>query len=136
MRLSFPLRITLLASATAVLSFLLLTSDPLGLLGIGPDDGGPGVNSLIPDTVQHYVSYAIFAVVLVVSLGRSDRRGLVVAGMVAFAHGAMAEWIQRYIPGRTCDARDLVANAFGILSGLAIILVARRISRTAAWLPL
>jgi VanZ family protein len=114
------LRIALAVLATAALSFLLLTPDPLALLGFPAKSGPESVERLVSDKVQHAVSYAILTIALVVAFGRVDRRALAGAACLALAHGAATECLQQFVPDRTPDAGDLAANAAGIAAAVIV----------------
>ena len=67
-------------------------------------------------------------------LGRNPRVWqLLVLVLAVFVFGALDEWHQRWIPTRTVDPADWVADAAGSLAGIATaIVVTRRRGRRAA----
>jgi len=77
-----------------------------------------------PDKPWHAVAYFGFAVVVVrASAGGLPRRiGLRTAGLaiaLAVGYAVTDEIHQRFVPGRSADAYDLMADAIGVLAGTA-----------------
>lgn len=96
-----------LALAWAVFLFLQSSSsDAGGLLSFFPD---------VSDKVAHAFAYAVLATFLTLGSGRP---GLAVA--LAIVYGASDEVHQAFVPGRTPDVLDLVADAVGAVIGAAV----------------
>jgi len=77
----------------------------------------PG-SSLTPDWVQHGIAYAGLAVVTLraVSAGRWSAIGptaLALAWLIATLYGVSDEYHQSFVPGRTPDLRDVIADGAG-----------------------
>ena len=93
------------------LTVLLLTPNPLRLLGIqrlpGPP-GGCGIHFVL-FTVMTFLAYA----------SRWPIRGAVLAG-VLIGYGILTETLQRFFPPRTVELLDYVENVVGVLVGAAI----------------
>lgn len=75
-----------------------------------------------PDKPWHAIAYFGFAVVVVRAVAgglprRIDRRtaGLAIAFAVTYA--VTDEMHQWFVPGRSADVRDLIADAIGVLAG-------------------
>ncbi len=130
-----PLRLAIALAATAGLTFLLLSSDPLALLGFPPRVGRDVAGSFLSDKIQHAVSYAILTACLCAPIGRRSR-DVGIAAALALMHGAATELLQTFVPDRCCDAADFVANAIGVsAASLVILIVVRWRSRRAIrWL--
>lgn len=77
----------------------------------GPQPGPEG-----SDKGVHVIGYALIAGLAL----RNRPRWTAVVGVVIFslALGLTLELAQRAIPGRSCDVRDLIANAAGICLGV------------------
>lgn len=90
----------------------------------------PG-DGLIPDWLDfdwlhHGLAYALLATLAARALARGQWAGigagtLTGAWLVATLYGMTDEWHQSFVPGRTSDARDLLADAAG--AGLALGLI-------------
>lgn len=102
-----------LAVAWILLVLLASVVDPSGLLA-GGGSGAAGV-----DTWAHLAGYAVLAWVLAAAFGGSERRGALLAVVVASAVGVGAELLQAPIPTRTASVADAVANAVGAVVGAA-----------------
>jgi VanZ family protein len=79
----------------------------------------PVVVAPIPhmDKLVHAGAYGLLALLLARALHGSSRAALSVAAVAAClwstAYGAVEEVVQRFLPGRSSDVADLVANAVG-----------------------
>ena len=73
------------------------------------------------DKVAHFAMYALLAALVV--WGWSDRRAMAIivpATLLAIAaYGALDEWHQQFIPGRSMDLNDWLADVAGALVGAA-----------------
>ena len=63
------------------------------------------------DKVAHFFWYGLLAT-LICRLGRGWR-GAVIALLAASAFGATDEWHQSFVPGRTCELGDWIADTLG-----------------------
>ena len=79
------------------------------------------------DKLVHYGAYAGLALLSMLAFER--RRGIVTA-LSMILLGAVIELLQHFSPGRTPDIADATANAFGVLSGIAVGLFLTRV-----WAP-
>lgn len=90
----------------------------------------PGV-ALLPDWLSHDwlhhgAAYAGLAVVTLRAVAAGDwrrvtRATLLAAWAIAVAYGISDEFHQSFVPGRTPDARDLLADAAGAALGLGAV---------------
>jgi len=74
------------------------------------------------DTVMHFAAFAALAFIPAFGLRA------VAVSLCLFSTeltGIALEFAQAFIPGRSCDYRDFLANSFGLLSGTAAALVIR-----------
>lgn len=77
-----------------------------------------------PDWLQHGLAYAGLAVVSLRALAggrwsRVTRGTLVAAWLIAALYGVSDEFHQSFVPERTSDIRDVIADAAGAALGLA-----------------
>ena len=92
----------------------LLVSSPGSML---PTSLADNIYVRIPDTVQHFTGYAIFAFALLWYRSVVMGRALLVLLGVAILHASATEWLQGFVPSRTPDIRDFAANLLGIAAG-------------------
>lgn len=79
---------------------------------------GTGPDLPLPDKLVHGLSYAVFGTTL--GFGRSRAAAPVrhaVLLVVGAAYGLTDEWHQMYVPGRTPEVADWVADVCGLLVG-------------------
>jgi VanZ family protein len=94
-----------------------------------PDPGGlPGGMS---DKAAHFLAYAALggALVRAISGGRPSAmtlRKVLLAALITTIYGASDELHQAFVPGRTPDVLDLVADALGGLAGAAFLTAVAR----------
>jgi VanZ family protein len=104
----------LLVVLTLVICYLALTPTP-------PQEASFGW-----DKANH--TLAFLALTLAGCLGlRGTRRGMLWVLLGAFALGCAIELVQLFVPGRSCEWQDLLADSAGIALGLGIALVALRL---------
>jgi len=87
----------------------------------------PTPPGLDPNTIGHFVVYAILAAFIWWALGAtgmSGRRRLALAFMLTVLYGVSDEWHQSFVPGRRPDVYDVLVDAIGAACGL----------RTVTWL--
>lgn len=74
------------------------------------------------DKLQHAGAFAVMAITAILALpGRPAGAGL---GLLAY--GAFIELVQTFIPGRSGEWADLLADAVGVALGLALARTLRR----------
>ena len=87
------------------------------------------------DKLQHSTAF-IAGGLLLARATASTRRGSLWAALLGFAYALSDELHQIYVPGRHSDPRDWLADALGVLAGIAvwrlfILLIERRARRRA-----
>lgn len=87
----------------------------------------PGVSGA--DKVLHFAAYALFGALLAFAAHRSALR-LWVAVVLGVLYGASDEIHQSFVPGRSPDVRDWVADALGVC--FAVFLYTRWRARRSA----
>ena len=86
----------------------------------------PPVPADIPDVRLHAAAYFGLMVVVTRALAEGAWTGvtfltLAVAWVITVAYGASDEWHQMYVPFRTAELHDLIADAIGALAaGIAL----------------
>ncbi len=107
----------------AGLALLAAVAIVVGSLVPAPAGGGPSALPVaLPgaDKLVHALAYAVLTVVTAAAVSARDRRTLLgVAGLVV-ALGAGVELAQTFVPTRTGDAFDLLANAVGAAVGAGL----------------
>jgi VanZ family protein len=82
------------------------------------------------DKILHATEYAVLGALLLVALrllGVRTWRAVLLATALASAYGASDEFHQSFVPGRSADVRDWVADTFGAaLGACAAFAVLRR----------
>lgn len=104
-------RIAFFLAATAVLTLSLLPSSALPPIDTGWDKS------------DHVLGFVVLA--LLGLAGWPDRSLILLAGLVAF--GALIEVLQGFTGYRIADWRDLLADGIGVLAGLALWPLLRRL---------
>lgn len=89
-----------------------------------------GVDQL--DKVAHFAMYGVLAWLLARALtrGRAAARAIVVTLLAVAAFGAADEWHQQFIPGRSSDVADWMADVSGATFGAALAALRRRTPST------
>jgi VanZ family protein len=88
----------------------------------------------VSDGVAHWVAYLALAMLPV---ARAASPWIASVGTVMLVPlGLLLEWLQRLIPGRAFEWKDVAANAAGVMVGLALGWVVRLVWRPAAELRL
>ena len=79
------------------------------------------------DKLVHLCLYAVLAFLTARAMepARTARARLVVVAIVS-AFGALDEWHQQFVPGRSWDSADWIADSAGAAIGVLILLTARR----------
>ena len=103
------------AWVTMVLIFVLSS-----ISGLGPIPGG------VDDGVAHVLQYAVLAALLLRGLAGARWRGVGVrvaalAVLLATLYGVTDEAHQWFVPGRTAEVTDLVADALGAAVATGVI---------------
>ena len=73
------------------------------------------------DKVFHAGAYGVLGILVWVALGVSYRRAAVLALVVSSLYGASDELHQYFVPGRSCDVFDWMADTAGAAAGIATL---------------
>jgi VanZ family protein len=79
--------------------------------------------------VLHYCAYTSLALIALVAVRR--RSAAVMAALTMIVLGVALEFGQKLVPGRACEIRDMFINATGVITGIAIGMLSRRIASAA-----
>jgi VanZ family protein len=79
----------------------------------------------VDDKAAHYIAYMALGLLVVRALthGLPARitRGVAVAAMaITIGYGASDEWHQRFVPGRSSEVADLVADSLGAFGAVGL----------------
>ena len=90
----------------------------------------PGLPAGVSDRSGHFIGYALLAMLVLRALARGRLAGItwraaLLAILWAAGYGVSDEIHQRFVPGRTPDVADVVADALGACAGAALCLALR-----------
>jgi VanZ family protein len=114
------MRVLVALFAAIGLSVFLVVPDPFALIGIVRPETRDAVEDVLSDKAQHAISYAVLAIALRFAFQGPPRRAALWSGGLAMAHGAASELIQLFVPHRSCDWKDFLADALGAVIGLTL----------------
>lgn len=87
--------------------------------------GTPRVN----DTVKHFTAYFLLgALMCYVTTSNQYVRRFGAIALVGMAYGAIDEFTQRFVPGRSPDPMDFLADTAGLTSAIMIYVALRSVS--------
>ena len=84
------------------------------------------------DKLVHFSMYGVFAALLTqyLMIGRGWWRAALLSAVFVVAFGAADEWHQRFIPGRSTEFADWMADSVGAIIGVtAVSAFSRRLTR-------
>ena len=106
-------KVMLLVSAAYTMALLYYSAVPQ-MTGVGAVGYANG-------WVAHFFAYMVYSAVLFVSFkGTGCKKRVLIPLIVASAVGALAEILQLFVPGRSCDFFDWSFDALGAATGIAI----------------
>lgn len=90
----------------------------------------PALTAALSDKLLHGAEYGGLAGLLALGLHRAGVRGIgraaLLAAALASAYGASDEWHQSFVPHRTADVLDWVADSLGAAAGALLAFAALR----------
>jgi VanZ family protein len=115
--------------SSRLLYVLWLLSILLVLIGSLLPAGSPVMRAVgrlpVSDKVLHFCAYTWLALLALLAI---KRRFLAVpAALAMILLGVALEFGQKLVPGRAFEIRDMFINGFGVLTGIAIGILNRRI---------
>ncbi len=78
--------------------------------------GGIAVN----DKLAHFCAYGLLGSLVCRALGSGGWRGAIAAALLTSAYGASDEWHQSFVPGRSPEVADWVADTLGAAVAVAL----------------
>ena len=86
------------------------------------------------DKLAHMAIYALLGALIARALARgkpsaTTARHIVLAVIVSTVYGVTDEWHQSFVPDRTPDVMDLLADATGAFAGALFVMIAGRLLR-------
>ena len=92
--------------------------------------GGIAYLSLTPSTsvsvgndkLGHFIAYSVLTINIGLITLHSSKQ-LLIGIIGALAYGALMEWGQSFVPGRSVSFYDMIANATGVAIGTLVILI-------------
>lgn len=79
------------------------------------------------DKVVHFLGYTVLAVLPVAFMEIVGVGVAFAAGMIPM--GICLEFLQRMVPGRSFEVRDMIANSLGVVAGILVALSLRPVVR-------
>lgn len=89
----------------------------------------PNVDFKLSDKVVHFLIYFVLAITFYISLknqGSSSfitRHSFFLSIIFTSLYGALDEFHQYFVPNRTCDFFDFIANSIGAVAAITIIFI-------------
>lgn len=103
-----------------LLTYLTLAPDPWWFMGQAGREAEQSIDSTFADYSQHFGAYAVLAVLLAGASFTTQSPSVKAVAVFAVLHGVATEWLQQFIPLRTCDWTDALANMLGVLAGFLL----------------
>ncbi len=92
------------------------------LPGFGSNQSG-SIQIFSHGYLKHCVAYLIISVLLFKSYSSSKKKFLIVAFLFTLIYSAILEFIQYFLPYRTFNLYDILANAIGIILGIIVFII-------------
>ncbi|MGE5499246.1 MAG: VanZ family protein [Syntrophothermus sp.] len=87
------------------------------------------------DKIQHFGAYMVLAVLLCLTYSFQQKfnflrkNPFLYTFVTIFSYGGLDELHQLFIPGRSCDVRDLIADVTGALIGIGVVYLIKIVSK-------
>src|SRR5690606_22246186 len=93
--------------------------DVFAWFGTGGKSVEKEIDASLPGVLQHLSAYLLLGTMFCIGFVRSRASAVWVLCLLAL-HGLTTEAIQAWVPNRTCDWRDLMANMLGAIFSVAL----------------
>lgn len=120
-------RFTMATCCMVFLTYLLLSEDPWWLFRAFPKEAARTLKHGVIDKVYHFIAYFGTTCLLMWYAASSSRRTMYGLAAAVTVHATVTEFLQQFVPRRTTDMDDLIANFAGIAVGLCVGLLLRRL---------
>lgn len=120
-------RFVMAAGCMTFLTYLLLSQDPWWLFRAFPKEAARTLKHGVIDKVYHFVAYFGTTCLLMWYAASGTRRTMYGLAAAVTAHAVITEFLQQFVPRRTTDLDDLLANLAGIAAGVGVGIVLRRV---------
>jgi tetratricopeptide (TPR) repeat protein/VanZ family protein len=120
-------RFVMAAGCVTFLTYLLLSQDPWWLFRAFPKEAARTLKHGVIDKVYHFVAYFGTTCLLMWYAASGTRRTMYGLAAAVTAHAVITEFLQQFVPRRTTDIDDLLANLAGIAAGVGVGLLLRRV---------
>jgi tetratricopeptide (TPR) repeat protein len=118
--------------ATLGLSYVLLSSDPWWFIRWLRGDAARALQHGVSDKLYHVLGYLTLTLTFMWWAVSRSQKAVLLLGTAAALHAVVTELLQHFVPGRTVDRADFVANLAGVTCGVCFGLVLRRVRLTAS----
>ncbi|MBI1313461.1 tetratricopeptide repeat protein [bacterium] len=123
-------RLAIAICATLGLSYALLSTDPWWFVRWLRGDAARVLEHGVSDKLYHVCGYLTLTVCLMWWAVSRSRKATYLAGAVAAVHAVSTELLQHFVPGRTVDGADFVADLAGVSVGFSIGLLLRHVQQS------
>lgn len=87
------------------------------------------VDSIIR-VMAHFTEYAILGILMTVLCRMLYWKGLWIPWVICTVFAVTDEWHQSYSPGRTAEVKDVVIDSAGVICGIILLLMLRKVWRS------
>ena|GEM_PF-1986913 len=122
-------RLGVAVCAAMGLSYALLSPDPWWIIRWLRGDAARALQHGVSDKFHHVLGYLTLTLCLMWWGVSRSRRTVIVLGATAAFHAVATELLQHFVPGRTVDRGDFLANLAGVSVGVCAALMIRRLQR-------
>jgi VanZ family protein len=90
----------------------------------------PGLPTDVSDKTAHFAAYAVLSALIFNALANGTLGGMTwtraaLAAALSVLYGLTDEWHQRFVPDRSPDPLDVVADAAGAVAAVLVLLAVR-----------
>ena len=113
-------RFVMAACCLTFLTYLLLSQDPWWLFRAFPKEAARTLKHGVIDKVYHFIAYFGTTCLLMWYAVSGTRRTMYGLAAAVTVHAVATEFLQQFVPRRTTDLDDLLANFAGIAAGVCV----------------